>query len=52
LDEWEKNIDSLYKRAEKKIGKEKKENKENIDEQMKKEEDKEVARLKEKWGIF
>lgn len=52
LDEWEKNIDNLYKKAEKKIGKEKKDNKEIIDEQMKKEEDKEVARLKEKWGIF
>jgi hypothetical protein len=52
LNEWEKNIDFLYTKAEQKIDKQKEESKNEIDRQIKKEEDKEIKRLKEKWGIL
>jgi len=52
LNEWEKNIDFLYVKAEQKINKQKEENKNEIDRQIKKEEDKEIKKLKEKWGIL
>jgi hypothetical protein len=52
LNEWERNIDSLYKRAEEKVEKEKNKNKDLIELQMKKEEDKEIDRIRKKWGIL
>ena len=52
LNEWEKNIDLLYSKAEQKINKQKElENNETI-KQIQQEEDKEIKRLREKWGII
>lgn len=52
LNEWEQNIDQLYTKAENKIKRDEKNNRNVMTKQMQKEEDKEVKRLKEKWGIF
>ena len=52
LNEWERNIDSLYKKAELKVERDREKDKDKIIEQMQKEEDKEVRRIREKWGIL
>lgn len=52
LNEWERNIDSLYLKAEQKTELEKQKNEKFIKEQMQKEEDKEIKRIREKWGIL
>jgi len=52
LNEWERNIESLYSKAEQKIEKEKKQNVNLMNSQMQKEEDKEIERIREKWGIL
>lgn len=52
LNEWERNIDSLYTKAEQKIDREKSKNEKIIKEEMQKEEDKEIKRIREKWGIL
>jgi tRNA A37 threonylcarbamoyltransferase TsaD len=52
LNEWERNIESLYSKAEQKIEKEKKQNANLMNSQMQKEEDKEIERIREKWGIL
>lgn len=52
LNEWERNIDSLYLKAEQKIELEKRKNEKFIKDQMQKEEDKEIQRIREKWGIL
>jgi hypothetical protein len=52
LNEWEKNIESLYTKAIKKIERQQENNKKKMSSEMQKEEDKEVERLKEKWGLL
>jgi len=52
LNEWERNIESLYKKAELKVERDREKNKDYIKEQMQKEEDKEIKRIREKWGIL
>jgi len=52
LNEWENNIESLYTKAIKKIERQQENNKKKMSSEMQKEEDKEVERLKEKWGLL
>lgn len=52
LNEWERNIENLYLKAEQKIDREKSKNEKIIKEEMQKEEDKEIKRIREKWGIL
>lgn len=52
LNEWERNIDNLYAKAEQKIDREKSKNEKIVKEEMQKEEDKEIKRIREKWGIL
>lgn len=52
LNEWERNIENLYKKAEEKIEREKIANKKIIAEQIQKEEDKEIEKIRKKWGIL
>lgn len=52
LNEWERNIENLYVKAEQKINREKNKNEKILKEEMQREEDDEIKRIKEKWGIF